>query len=51
MGSLSSFNRDDKHFICVIDVFTKYAWFKPFTDEKAKTIPDGFIGIANVSGC
>ena len=51
MGSLPSFNCGDKYFICVIDVFTKYAWFKPFADEKAKTTFDGFIGIANVSGC
>ena len=28
MGSFSSKNRGVKYSLCVIDVFTKYAWFK-----------------------
>ena len=29
MGSLSSKNKNVKYVLCVIDVFTKYAWVKP----------------------
>ena len=28
-------------------VFTKYAWVKPLTDESAKTVLGGFIGVVN----
>ena len=37
MGSLSSHSRSAKYLLCVIDVFTKYAWVKPLKDKKAKT--------------
>ena len=33
--------------ICVIDVFTKYAWVKPLKDKKSKTTLNAFIGIVN----
>ena len=36
MASLSSKNWGDKHLLCVIDVFTKYAWVKPLKDKKVK---------------
>ena len=36
MGILSSFNRDVKYLLCVIDVFTKYTWFKALKDKKLK---------------
>ena len=29
MGSLSSKNKNVQYLLCVIDVFTKYAWVKP----------------------
>ena len=34
MGSLSSKNRNVKYLLCVIDVFTKYAWVKRLKDKK-----------------
>ena len=34
MESLSSKNKDVKHLLCVIVVFTKYAWVKPLKDKK-----------------
>ena len=34
-------------FLCVIHVFTKYAWIKPLKYKKAKTVSHGFIGIVN----
>ena len=35
----------------VIDLFTKHAWVKPWTDKKAKTILHDFIEIVNESMC
>ena len=34
MGLLSSKNQGVKYLLCVIDDFTKYAWFKPLKDKK-----------------
>ena len=33
MGSFSSNNKKVKYLLCVIDVFTKYAWVKPLKDK------------------
>ena len=44
-----SFNHDVKFLLCVIDVFTKYAWVKPLKDKKAKTVLHGFTEIVNES--
>ena len=38
-----------KYLLCVINVFSKYAWVKSLTDKKAKTGFDGFIEIVNES--
>ena len=34
MRSLSSFNQNVKYLLCVIHVFNKYTWVKPFNDKK-----------------
>ena len=34
-------------FLCIY-VFTKYTWVKPFTDQKAKTVLNGFTKIVNI---
>ena len=34
MESLSSKNKNTKYLLCVIDVFTKYAWVKPLKEAK-----------------
>ena len=49
MESLSSKNKNAKYFLCVIDVFTKYAWVKPSKDKRGKTILNAFIGVVNES--
>ena len=49
MGLLSLFNHGVKYLLCVIDVFTKYAWIKPLKDKKAKTVLHSFIEIVNKS--
>ena len=33
----------------VIDIFTKYAWVKPFKGEKSKIVLNAFIEIVNES--
>ena len=43
MESLRSRNKNVKYFLCVVDVFTKYAWVKPLKDKKGKTIVNAFI--------
>ena len=45
---MSSKNKNVKY-LCVIDVFTKYAWVKPFKDKKGRTILYAFIEIVNES--
>ena len=36
MRSFSSKNKNVKYLLCVIDVYTKYAWVKPLKDKKVK---------------
>ena len=47
MRSLSSKNWGVEWLLCVIDVFTKYAWVKPVKDKKSKKLLNGFIKIVN----
>ena len=49
MGSLYSKNQNVKYFLCVIDVFTKYAWVKTLKDEKGETALNAFIEIVSES--
>ena len=51
MGSLFSKNKNVKYSLCVIDVFTKYAWIKPLKYKKDKTVLNAFIKIVNESNC
>ena len=46
---MSSKNKNVKYLLCVIDVFTRYAWAKPLKDKKGKTVLNGFIEIVNES--
>ena len=43
MGWLSSKNRGVKYLLCVMDVFTEYAWVKLLKDKKVKAVLYGFI--------
>ena len=49
MGSLSSFNQSVQYLLCLIDIFTKYAWVKTLKDKKAKTVLQCFIEIVSKS--
>ena len=42
MESLSSENRSVKYILCVIDVFTKYAWVKPLKNKERENSPKCF---------
>ena len=49
MESLSSKDKNVKYLLCVIDLFTTYAWVKPLKDKKCKTVSNAFIEIVNKS--
>ena len=49
MESVSLKTKNAKYFLCVIDVFTKYAWVKALKDKKGKTVLNAFIEIVNES--
>ena len=49
MESSFSKNENVKYLLCVIDVFTKYAWVKHLKDKIFKTILNAFI--ENESNC
>ena len=49
MGSLSSKHQNVRYLLCVIDVFTKYAWIKSLKDKKDKTVLNAFIEILSES--
>ena len=51
MGLLSSKNGDVQYLSCVVDVFIKYASFKPLKDKKTKTFFYGFAEVINKSKC
>ena len=51
MESLSSKNKNVKHLLCVIDVFTKYVWVKSLKDKKGETVLNAFIKIVNEYNC
>ena len=43
----SSKNENAKYLLCVIDVFTIYAWVKPLKDKKGKAVFNATIKIVN----
>ena len=51
MGSLFSKNNKVRYLLCVIDIFTKYAWVKPLKDKKGQTVLNASIKIVNEFNC
>ena len=49
MESLSTKNKRVKYLLCVIDIFTRYAWVKALKDKKGKTVLNAFIEIVKES--
>ena len=42
MKSISKFNKGFRFLLCVIDIFSKYAWVVPLKDKKGVSITDAF---------
>ena len=49
MQLLSKFNKGFRFLLCVIDIFSKYAWVIPLKDKKRISIVNGFQKIINDS--
>ena len=50
MQSLSKYNKEIKYLLCVIDLFSKYAWFIPINDKKGTSIANAFKKIISKKG-
>ena len=50
MQLLSKFNKGIKYLLCVIDLFSKYAFVVPLKDKKAVSIVSAFQSILDKSG-
>ena len=42
MQLISKFNKGFRFLLCVIDIFSKYAWVVPLKDKKGVSIADAF---------
>ena len=49
MQSISKFNKGFKFLLCIIDIFSKYAWIIPLKDKKDVTITNAFQTILTES--
>ena len=50
MKIISKFNKGIHFLLCVIDIFSKYAWVVPLKDENGTTITNAFQKILDESG-
>ena len=49
MQLLSKYNKGYRFLLCVIDIYSKYAWVIPLKDKKGISIVNGFQKIINDS--
>ena len=49
MKLISKYNKGIRYLLCVIDIFSKYAWVTPLKDKKGTTIVNAFQSILNNS--
>ena len=42
MQSLSKYNKENKHLLCAIDLFSKYAWVVTIKDKKGVSVVNAF---------
>ena len=42
MSLVSKFNKGKKYLLCVIDLFSRYAWVIPLKNKKGDSIVEGF---------
>ena len=50
MQLTSNFNKGFRFLLCVIDIFSKYAWVVPLKDKNGVSIVDAFRKILDKSG-
>ena len=50
MQLISKFNKGFRFLLCVIDIFSKYAWVAPLKDKKGVSIVNAFQKVLNKSG-
>ena len=50
MQLLSKFDKGFRFLLCIIDIFSKYAWLIPLKDKKGVNIVNAFSKILNDSG-
>ena len=50
MQLISKFNKGFRFLLCVIDIFSKYAWVIPLKDKKCISIVNAFQKILDKSG-
>ena len=50
MQLISKFNKGFRYLLCVIDIFSKYAWVVPLRDKEGGSIIDYFQRILDKSG-
>ena len=51
MQFITKFNEGFRFLLCVIDIYSKYAWVIPLKDKKRKTITNAFQQILDESNC
>ena len=51
MQLISKFNKGFRFLLCVIDIFSKYAWVVSLKDKKGVTIANAFQRVLDKSGC
>ena len=49
MELISKFNKEFRFLLCVIDIYSKYAWVVPLKDKKGVSIVNAFHSILNRS--
>ena len=49
MQLISKYNKRIRYFLCVIDLFSKYAWVAPLKDKKGVSIVNAFQKILDSS--
>ena len=45
MQLINKFNKGIKYLLCIIDIFSKYAWVVPLKDKKGVSIVNAFQSI------
>ena len=49
MQLISNFNKESRFLLCVVDIFSKYAWVVPLKDKRSVSIVNAFQKILTVS--